>query len=314
MDLNRIDLNLLVAFDVLMAERSVTRAAARLMIGQSAMSSTLGRLRKLFNDPLLVRDGRILVATPLAESLEGPIRSILTQLTTLLSPARPFDPATDQRTFTVLASDYVTVTFLHPLLARLESEAPHVRLRVRPVGEGFEEELRRNDVDLAIMPKELFPATERYRNEVLFQDIWVCAADTNHPDIKSRITRRQLESLPYLATASGSAPSFAERQMDLLGIVRQVEITADFGIAPFLLSGTRLVTVIPQRLGQWVENTAGIRLMEAPFRLAPMTEKLLWTERNEDDLGHRWLRQFMLDLARDFADTALPPLDAEAIS
>src|ERR1039458_1525670 len=129
-DLKRVDLNLLVAFDALISERSVTHAARRLSVGQSAMSSTLARLRKLFDDPLLIRHGRGLIATPLAESLAKQVRDVLDQIESILADPTDFDPARAQRTFTIIASDVLSVILLKPLRARLAVDAPGVRVRV----------------------------------------------------------------------------------------------------------------------------------------------------------------------------------------
>jgi DNA-binding transcriptional LysR family regulator len=298
-DLNRVDLNLLVAFDALMAEGSVTKAARRLSVGQSAMSSTLGRLRKLFGDPLLVREGRILVPTSQAEALRVPVREALDRIEAVLFDQRRFDPSVDPRTITVLASDFVAVTLLHPLLVRLAGEAPNMRLHLRPAAEHFDEELRGARVDLAIKPRELFPGHASYRTELLFRENLVCAVADDHPDVDDTISLDQLQSLPYLAINSGTSPSFAEQQLDLHGVARRTEITADFGVAPFLLPGTRLVTVMPQRWARRFQHVVGLKLLDPPVPLVSMTEILIWDERNTHDPAHRWMRHRVIALARE---------------
>ena len=130
--LHRLDLNLLLAFDVLIAECNVTRAAERMSIGQPAMSASLMRLRKFFGDPLLVREGRSLVPTSRALGLIEPIREALDTIESTVRISREFDPRTDHRTFTLMASDYVLLLLLSRLLAELEVEAPNIRFTVRP--------------------------------------------------------------------------------------------------------------------------------------------------------------------------------------
>lgn len=147
MELCDVDLNLLVAFDVLLSELSVTRAAQRLCVGQSAMSATLSRLRDLLDDPVLERVGRGLVATPYALSLVKPIREVLDDIEAILAGGAVFDAATAQRTFTVVASDYTSLVFVAPLLVRLAQEAPGVRLWVSPPGDDYVERLKRSKVD-----------------------------------------------------------------------------------------------------------------------------------------------------------------------
>ena len=277
-DLRSVDLNLLVAFDMLMTERSVTRAAQRMSVGQPAMSAILGRLRKLFGDPLLVREGRGLVPTPLAESLSDPVRELLTQAESVLSRRSEFDPATAQRTFSVIANDYLTMTFLHPLLARLAVEAPGVRLHIFPTGDDFADRLRRNDIDLLIVPLEAMEVYADFPHRVLFRDRYVVAVDQNHPDVGDTMSLEQFSTLPYLAASSGHLRSLAEMQLDFLGVPRNVEITTGFGIGPFLLKGTRLITLIQERLAQRIGAEAGLKVLEPPIpRLQPITEIMLST-------------------------------------
>ncbi|MGP6177702.1 LysR family transcriptional regulator [Microbacterium sp. A196] len=299
MDLRRVDLNLLVAFDALMAERSVTQAAERLSIGQSAMSSTLGRLRKLFNDPILTRDGRHLVASPLAESLVVPVKDVLIGVESVLSGGPRFDPATAERTFMIIANDYLSMTFLQPLIASLPYEAPGVRLTIVPTGEDFAELLRRDRADLLVIPREAFPEHSYFPHQVLFRDRYLVAVDKDHPEVGDEITMEQFSELPYLATSSGHLRSVSEMQLDFLGIPRRTEITAGFGMAPFLLAGTRMVTLVHERLGRRVADSAGIRLLELPMVLQPITEIMAWTRRTDREPGHRWLRNRLLEIAQE---------------
>lgn len=304
-DLNRVDLNLLVAFDVLMAERSVTRAASRLSIGQSAMSSTLGRLRKLFGDPLLVRDGRGLVATPVAEALVEPVRDVVNRVDWVLSQPRGFDPATASRTFSIIANDYLSVTFLQPLLRILDARAPGIRLRITPTGNDFIERVSRHQEDLLLMPREAFAQFARvddFPHQVLFRDHYVCAVDADHPEVRDEVTIEQFSTLPYLAMSSGTLKSLAELQLDFLGVPRNTEVTAGFIAAPFLLRGTRMITLMHEILARRVAGMAGLRILEPPIpRLQPITETMIWSVRHNADPGHQWLRRTLAELATEIS-------------
>ena len=303
MDLRRVDLNLLVAYDLLITERSVSRAAQRMSVGQPAMSAILGRLRKQFGDPLFIREGRGLVPTPLTESLTEPIRDLLSHAEAVLSQNSRFDAATAERTFSVIANDYLTMTFLHPFLARLAVEAPGIRLHIFPTGDDFADQLRRNLVDLLIVPREAMETYAEFPHRVLFRDRYLVAVDEDHPDIGDTISLEQFSTLPYLATSSGHLRSLAEMQLDFLGVPRNVEITTAFGLAPFLLKGTRLITLIHERLADRVAEAAGLKLLEPPIpRLQPITEIMLWTKRTDGDTSHQWLRQRLLDLAQELDD------------
>ncbi|MBY8862283.1 LysR family transcriptional regulator [Nocardia sp. CA2R105] len=291
-DLQRVDLNLLVAFDALMAERSVTRAAERMAVGQPAMSASLARLRKLFNDPLLVRDGRVFVPTPVAESLTGPIRQSLSIMEGALGRRRTFDPTVDQQTFTLLASDYVLLVLLKSLLSEVAAEAPRVRINVRPISGDYADQLRRGQIDLFIVPREIERSDTPLLSEDLFHDRLVCAVDVDHPEVGDAITREQFQTLPYLAYDGGPLPSAAQLQLRARGAERAIDVTTQsFVVAPLMLRGTRFLTLVHERLGRSLATQAQIRLLEPPVVLTPITEAMFWSPRHQDSPAHRWLRE-----------------------
>src|SRR2546430_1468006 len=147
MSLAGVDLNLLVALDALLAERSVTRAASRLGLSQPGMSNTLARLRKLFGDPLLVREGLTLVPTPRAESLRQPVQEALSLIQNALDNRPGFDPATDHATFTVSCSDYSLLMLIGPLVRQLAATAPGLTIQVLPRAPDAVRLLRDGEVD-----------------------------------------------------------------------------------------------------------------------------------------------------------------------
>ncbi|NMO03730.1 LysR family transcriptional regulator [Gordonia sp. TBRC 11910] len=291
-DLQRIDLNLLVAFDALMAERSVTRAAERMSVGQPAMSASLARLRKLFDDPLLVRDGRGFVLTPMAESLTGPIRQALTLMEGAVGRARAFDPATEHHTFTILASDYVLVVLLRELLNRMADEAPNIRVNVRPITGDYADLLRRGQIDLFIVPREVEESRVSWHSEDLFTDRFVCAVDRDHPQIRDSITLEEFQSLPYLAYDGGPLKSASAMQLQARSVTRTVDVTTQsFVVAPLMLRGTNFLTLLHERFGRAVAEQTGIKLLDPPVELAPITEAMFWGPRHQEDPAHVWLRQ-----------------------
>ena len=298
-DLNRVDLNLLVAFDALISERSVTQAARRLSVGQSAMSSTLARLRKLFDDPLLYRDGRKMIPTPLAESLAKQVRDVLDQIESILADGTDFDPARAQRTFTIIASDVLSVILLKPLRARLAVEAPSVRVRVSPPAVDDAERLRRNQVDIVITPREAFTDYQSFRNAFLFSDRLLCAVDRHNEAVGETLSLEQFSSLPYLATSCGRSTTTAEAQLDRLGIPRNVEFSTTFGMVPTLVSGSRMIALVHERLALAIADQPTLRLLEPPMPLQPIDLLMLWTSSAETDPGHTWLRRRILSLSAE---------------
>lgn len=295
--LGGVDLNLLPALDALLTERNVTRAAERMSLGQPAMSAALGRLRKQFGDPLLVREGREYTLTTLAESLVGPVREAVTAADAVLGVRKPFDPSADQRSFSVLTSDYVALVLLRPLLAELADEAPGVRINIGAAAPDTEDRLPRGTADLFICPTELAGPLNELPHTVLFEDRYILAADRDNPDVDDDLDIDRFARLPYL-TVHGATPSTVETQLDALGVPRRTEVTTEtFVIAPLLLTGTRLVSFVQERLALSVAAQARLRLVHSPVALRPLIEAMYWNPRNSDDPGHRWLRTRLIQQA-----------------
>jgi len=300
MRLESFDLNLLVALDALLTERNVSRAAERLLVGQPAMSATLRRLRMVFDDPLLVRDGRRLKATPLAESLREPVAEILAQVESVLNARTTFDPLVDRRTFTIIASDYVALVLLRPLMERLQVRAPNVQIHMRPV-EGMDglDQLSRNNVDLVIAPKELLARPLNAPSEPLFRDRFVCVVDGRRRDLADGVTAAEFSRMPYLVSNHGRQPSIVESRLDDLGVERNVEMVANsFVMAPFLLPGTNLVTVIQEKLALLLMGDGSkFTIFSPPVELDDIVELMVWNPKHTDDAGHEWLRGQLRELA-----------------
>lgn len=230
MALTNVDLNLLPALDALLGERHVTRAAERLSIGQSAMSSALGRLRRHFGDPLLVRAGCEYRLSALAESLVDPVRELLAAADDILGKHNSFEPATAERTFTIMTSDYATMLLLKPLLAEMTAEAPGIRFRVTAFADDFEERLRRAGVDLLICPMQLSGALNDLPRAVLFEDQYVLVGDRDNPDLKSPVDIEEFRSLRYVGN-----PLLVDAQLAAHGIRR----TAELAVQAHVSIGTR---------------------------------------------------------------------------
>jgi DNA-binding transcriptional LysR family regulator len=303
-DLQRVDLNLLVAFDALMDERSVTGAAQRLAVSQSAMSATLARLRKLFDDPVLVRDGRSMVATPLAEQLVAPVRAALSQIEQSLTRHRSFDPEVDERTFVVMASGHVAISPLNPLLAEMTATMPNIRIEIASVAADFSVSLLRGQVDMVVLPLEFMaPHQEIWsaavHREVLYRDRYVLAACRDNDEVNGAMTIEDFSRMPYLeALGTDGSPSLADINLNVLGLRRRVECSAGFAVAPFMLRNTDLITLMPRIPAALLAAAAGIRLVEPPMQLQPVSETMVWLRRMDHDPGHAWLRDRLRAHAR----------------
>jgi LysR family transcriptional regulator, nod-box dependent transcriptional activator len=295
----RMDLNLIVPLNALLEQRHVTRAAESVGIGQSAMSAALGRLRRLFDDPLLVRSGRVHELTPMGQSLVEPVRTVLTSLDQLLTTSPHFDPATDTRTFTVVASDYVTLILLRPLLERLYREAPGVAVDVVPVSGQAEVSLERAQVDLVIMPREIAgPALAQMPQRTLFTDRYVAAVWNQHREVGDTLDRDQLTQLRYVKYNATGGPAYIDVQLAQLGIKPHVALTTlSFTLVPWLLPGTSLFAFVHERLVSSTPVRRELRVLEPPVPLQPIAETMFWHPVFHNDPAHHWLRECVATLA-----------------
>lgn len=303
MNLSEIDLNLLVALNALIKERNVTHAGQRIGLTQPAMSGALARLRGLFKDELLVRVGRHLELTPLAQELADPVREALELIEQTIERRRPFDPASEHRLFTVMASDYATFLLSRPLLARLAVEAPSVSVHFTELDADALDGLESGDVDFVVLTAE---AEMRLScpGRLLFRDRWVCAVAKDHPDVGDRITRKQFVSLPRVtfALAKTGVRSDADVALAKLGVRQEVVAKIEgFLVAPFLLEGTRLIAFIQQRLAERVEQAANIRILPSPFPIPDLHESIYWGTRNTDNPPHVWFRSLLLEIGHSLS-------------
>ncbi len=298
--LTGIDLNLLVALDVLLAERSVTRAAERLSLSQPAVSGTLARLRTLFDDPLLVRTGRAMRPTPFAEALEAPLRDALSRVEETVFAHPEFIAGEAERAFRVLATDYMALVLLRPLLEVLDREAPGVRVQIEAGGlESLSGRLLRGEVDLALLPETITHATG-LPSATLFEDRFVGAVWRDHPDVAGALDAALLARLPYLSYRRGEMRSNADVHLQALGMVQGTDTTIEsFVMGAFMLRGTRLVTFLQERLVRELAGAAAIRAVEPPVPLPPLVEAMCWHPRAAGDPGHVWLRERIARLARE---------------
>jgi LysR family nod box-dependent transcriptional activator len=303
MDLARVDLNLLVAFDALMDERSVTRAASRLSLSQPGMSNTLARLRKLFGDPLLVREGLTLVPTPRAEALRQPVRDALAIIRAALDQRTGFDPAADDATWTVSCSDYSLLMLIGPLVRRLAATAPGVTIRVLPRAPDPVGLLREGTADLVIEPAEIMPEDARLASLRLFADRWLCCVWAGNPSVGDQMTLDAYLRLGHLvySMGRGQPPSIVDQHLERSRLPRRIEFTVEsFLLAPFLLEGTELVTVVPERAVPHLRRTADIRVLEPPVALPAITEMLWWHPRHGANPAHAWIRARIAEIAAEF--------------
>ena len=303
MTLSGVDLNLLVALDALLSECHVTRAAERLTVGQPAMSASLARLRRHFDDPLLVRQGRYLVRTPLAESLVGPVHEALSSVQVVMARRRSFDPRTDHAAFTIAATDYVAFVLLRPMLGALAEEAPNVHVSIRALSDTFPAQLRKGMADIVILPSEIVGDQTTFSREPLFTDRFVLVVDKDHPDVGAAVDLDQLSTLTYVAYRAGRINPIVDVDLAAMGVHLRNEVTTEaFLVAPFLISGTKLASITLERLARHLADAAHLKVVECPLSMREIHEEMYWSPRHSDDPAHRWLRETLLRFAARLAD------------
>ena len=309
MNLGSVDLNLLVALDALLAERNVTRAATRVGLSQPGMSSALARLRKLFDDPLLVREGTALVATSRAEALVQPVREALDIIQRALDSRVGFDPGVDECTVTVGCSDYSVLLLIGPLVRRLSAEAPGVTIQIRPRSADPARMLRDGEADLVIEPTEIMEGAS-LASQRLFADRWLCcvwAGNSQVGDALSLQTYLQLGHVVY-STAAHLPGATVDTYLARAGLPRRVEfIVQSFLLAPTLLQGTDLITMVLERAVPLLRRTADIRVLEPPLSIPPLIQALWWSPHRTTDPALAWVRAKIGEIAADLSAHGTEP-------
>ncbi|GHC86568.1 LysR family transcriptional regulator [Novosphingobium pokkalii] len=313
MRFQRLDLNLLVALDVLMQEKSVSLAADRLCLSQSATSSALGRLRDYFGDELLVMKGRSMVLTARAEELIEPVRAVLDQIRTTIAIAPPFDPATSDRQVRIMASDYSTQVLLAGALAALEQRAPGMRFEIQPMGDSPIDVLERGQIDLLLTIDIAISAD--HPSQVLFEDDYVVVGDAANPAMQGEMTREKYFELGHVTARFGKTrtPAFDDWFVRRQKTQRRIEVVApSFLSLPGLVLGTRRVATMHRRLAQQVASTLPLAMREVPFDMPPIREAIQWHISNNNDRPLRWIVEQLAAFANDTAEPAnvVPLADA----
>jgi DNA-binding transcriptional LysR family regulator len=307
MDIRSVDLNLLVALDALLSERNVTRAAARLKLSQSAMSATLGRLRTLFADPLLLRTAGGMLPTSKGLELAAPVKQLIADVGRLVQQAGAFDPATAQVTFTIAASDYVEYAILPQLVDRLEVAAPLARLAVRPMDfDAVGRQLEAAEVDLGILGAGFAPPNVRSRP--LYLERFVCVVRRDHRRVRDRLTLDDFCALDHLLV-SPSGGAFTASTDDVLAAIgrqRRVRLSVPhFLLVPEILVRSDMIAMLPERLARGYVDR--FRVFELPFEMPPFTIAEVWHERTHRDPALVWLRQTLAELLHGGAAPSAPP-------
>ena len=304
MDPSRLDLNLLVTLEALLAEQNVTKAAARLSLSQPAVSAQLSRLRDVFGDPLLLPAQRGMTPTAKALALREPLREALDQVRGAVGSHLEFDPARAVLTVGMAASDYMQAALLQPLVLRLRRRAPGVRVAVRHMDpRQIDGQMPRGEVDIGLLIPSEAPGSLRRR--LLFHERYVLIARRHHPVVRGgRVGLKAWAALEHVVVspAGGGFETPVDHALAALGQERKVVLSAaSFLFVPDIVARSDLVALVPSRLVQ--RRAAGLQVLDCPFPVPGFEMIMVWHERNHGHAAQRWLRDEVLAVAVA-ADTA----------
>jgi DNA-binding transcriptional LysR family regulator len=300
MDTKQLDLNLLLALDALLAERNVTKAAARLHISQPALSAQLARLRDVFSDPLLTPIQRGMAPTARALELQEPLREVLDNVRAVVDRGAALNPAKAKLTLSLAASDYEQYAVLMPFISRLREVAPQIKVALmRLNGTLLEKQMEAGEIDLAIMNPLTAPPNLRSRH--LHDDRYVCIVRKDHPRVKRKMTIELMATLEHIVVSprGGSFRGATDDAMAAHGKKRKVTISASsFLWVPEMVQRSDMMALVPERLVR--ERSDQLTILESPIPVPGFSVSMLWNERTHTHKAYQWIReQLLLQFSKD---------------
>ncbi len=312
MNLSRIDLNLLVYFDVLLREQNVTKSAHHLGITQPAMSNGLKRLRDLFDDPLLIRTSEGMTATERALELQPLIRDVLAGIDKAVQPQKKFNPAESTRVFRMMASDYGEATLLPSVLTYLRDMAPGVTLDILTPSDVDFTDLEQGKVDMAINRFNELPLS--FHQISLWQDSYSCLMSADHPVLKEFTLENYLKSQHVWVSKTGMGVGVGinphnkqhhgrvDEALSILGKKRNISVfTRHYQVARLLANQKDLIVTLPSKAAELDLNNDSLAIRPPPFDIKPFDLKMAWSPLLQHNPDHQWLRRLIAKVAKNEA-------------
>lgn len=302
-ELHNFDINLLVAFDLLMEEKNVSRAAERMFVTQSAMSHTLQRLRQQLDDPLLVKTPAGMKPTDRALSLVDPVKAVLRDIKRLIRAPEEFDPAQSRRRFVIAATDYMDLLVLPPLVERITLSAPGIDIHVKRTEAPFpEEDLEHNDLDVVLGFDAILKPPAYLSRTKLFEDRMACVVGRQHMIGKSgRLTLEEYVSRKHmLISRTGTRAGLIDEWLAERGLARRIAlIVPHFLSAPFIVAKTDMILSLPERIAIEFIGLAPLKTVAIPIELPAYDLVMVWHPLHDLDPAHRWLRDQIVEVCRN---------------
>jgi DNA-binding transcriptional LysR family regulator len=299
MHLRTLDLNLLLVFDAIYSERSISRAALKLHLSQPTVSNALARLRERLGDPLFERRAHAMVPTLRAKALAEPIRQALALLERGLRSADDFDYAHAEREFVVAVEDYGETVVLPRFIDWLSQAAPGIRIHIRPEPSAeLQAELREGSVDLAL---DYFPLQDpAVRNVCVLTETLLTLARRDHPHVGERLSLETYLALRHVVLAhNGSSRPMIDLALAKRGLSRHIAVTVPHFLSmPVMVQTSDLVGTLPRRMALLYADHFRLRSYAVPLRTPQFPVYLLWHANADEDAGHRWFREHLVEFCQ----------------
>mgnify|MGYP001303268362 CR=1 FL=1 len=308
LNIARLDLNLLLSLDVLLNECNVTKAAEMMGISQPAMSNSLRRLRKYFNDPILVRTSDGMTPTPRALELKPIVRKTVSMAELAMQPKEKFNPAKSSRIFRIMASDYTEVTLLPAVLEMLCAQAPQIRLDIMTPSDVSFYDVEQGKVDLVINRFDTLP--QSFHQLKLWEDSFSCLVKATNPVLNNWNLSGYLSCKHVWVSKTGMGVGVGMTTKDVqrigwvdealreLGQFRDIAIfTRHYQAALMFAEQEHLIVTVPTLATRGVRHNKFVVLKRPPFEIPSMQLKMVWSPLLQHDSGHIWMRQSIKKIA-----------------
>lgn len=308
MNVDRFDLNLLIYLDVLLRERSVTKAAQQLGITQPAMSNGLKRLREVFSDPILVRTSDGMSATERAQQLQPLVRNILAEVDSAVQPTGAFEAEDSGRVFRIMVSDYAESTLVPAIVKRLRQEAPRVILDFMTPSDVTYKDLEQGKVDMAINRFDELP--QSFHQKTIWTDGFSCLLNPDNPLARSFTLEAYLQanhiwvSKTGMGVGTGVNPSkdkavqlgWVDEALAAIGHKRKISVfTRHYQMPALLAMNNDLIATLPTKAAQMQADGSGLILLSPPFTVPPFELKMAWSPLLHHNPAHQWMRALIAE-------------------
>jgi DNA-binding transcriptional LysR family regulator len=293
----KFDLNLLLAFDALIRERNVTKAAEQLGISQSAMSHALRRLRDFYSDPLFVRVGDVMKPTAYAESISSTVVDVISAINGQLMTQASFDPKTAERVFCLCMTDICEFIFLPKIINRLLDVAPFCRIKTIQMSvDNLSAILESGEADLAL-GSHYVTDPELFQQELYMQSA-VCIVSANNKEVKKTITLEKFSSMGHISVMLSDKCSRYDTVYDDMDLQRDIRLTTPhFLLVPMILEQSPyLIATVPKELGQVFNRYNAVKMLPPPIEFPKIPMRQYWHPRHHHDAANIWFRQLIKSL------------------